>query len=174
MPNELARGKVHVNNENCQIAANRVSFYVEQRVSITADHHSHVHVTRLLNRTIEGPAAGQGDWSADMELNLAEIKYEVPKMKKKKGVQKPISNEDAFMMAGVQSACHGKRVKNEYFLCVLVEYDGCTCCVNLPDSRMPMTIIPIVNPACFGFQAPVEGWEPYHLGAFVLNLQNLD
>ena len=29
MPNEIAKGKVHVNNENCQIAASDVSFYVE-------------------------------------------------------------------------------------------------------------------------------------------------
>ena len=80
-------------------------------------------------------------------------------MKKKKGVQKPISKEDAFMMAGVQSACHGKRVKNEYFLCVLVEYDGCVCCVDLPDSRMPMTIIPIVNL----FQIYFDGHNRFHL-----------
>mmetsp|Transcript_22556 Transcript_22556/g.27886 ORF Transcript_22556/g.27886 Transcript_22556/m.27886 type:complete len:106 (+) Transcript_22556:816-1133(+) len=105
-----------------------------------------------------------------MELNLAEIKYEVPKEKKKKGVMKPLSKEDVFMMAGIQAACHGKRVSNEYFLCVLVEYDGCVCCVNLPDSRMPMTIIPIVDPSCFGFMPPAQGWEPAHLGGFRLDL----
>jgi len=107
-----------------------------------------------------------------MELNLNEIRYEVAGTKKKNGVMKPISKEDQFMMAGLQAACHAKKISNEYFLCVLVEYDGCTCCVDLPDSRMPMTIIPIVNPACFGFQPPTGGWEPMALGGFQLNLQN--
>ena len=109
-----------------------------------------------------------------MDLDLSQIRYEVPKQKKKKGVMKPLSREDAFMMAGVQPACHAKKIVNEYFLCVLVEYDGCTCCVDLPDSRMPMTIIPIINPACFGFVPPAQGWEPYPLGAFRLNLTAYD
>ena len=91
-------------------------------------------------------------------LDLSKIKYDVADFKKKKGVQKKISPEDAFMMAGVQSACHSKKIKNEYYLCVLVEYDGCVCCVDLPDSRTKMTIIPLINPACFGFTPPESGW----------------
>lgn len=172
VPTEMCRGKVHVDNSNCQIAANRVSFYIEQRLRVEAGHHSHTYSKRLVNKTIEGPAAGQGEWFSDMELNLNDIRYEVAKEKKKNGVMKPISKEDQFMMAGLQAACHAKKIKNEYFLCVLVEYDGCTCCVNLPDSRMPVTIVPIVNPACFGFQPPAEGWAPNMLGAFTLNLQH--
>ena len=73
-------------------------------------------------------------------------------------------------MAGVQAATHTKRITNEYFLCVLVEYDGCTCCVDLPDSRMPLTILPLINPECFGFQPPATGWAPYALGSFQLSL----
>lgn len=109
-----------------------------------------------------------------MQLNLAEIKYEVAGTKKKKGVEKPVSKEDMFMMQGIQAATHAKRLSNNYFLCVLVEYDGCVCCVDLPDSRTPLTIIPIVNPACFGFTAPESGWAPYQLGAFNVNLNHYD
>ena len=54
IPTEFARGKIFVNNENCQIAAERVSFYIEQRLRIKADieqgvdqavevHHHHEH-----------------------------------------------------------------------------------------------------------------------------------
>ena len=86
-----------------------------------------------------------------MVLDLSKIKYEVAAQKKKKGQMKAVSKEDAFTMASVQAATHGKKIKNEYFLCVLVEYDGCTCCVDLPDSRMPLSIIPLVNPNCVGF-----------------------
>lgn len=59
---------------------------------------------------------------------------------------------------------------NEYFLVIELEYDGCTCCANLPDARMPFTIVPLVNPACFGFQPP-NGWEPYMLGSFNMDFQ---
>ena len=119
-----------------------------------ADGHHHVIRKQLVNRTLEGPKAGEGDWFRDMELNLNEIRYEVPKQKKKKGQMKPISREDAFMMAGLQPACHAKYISNEYFLCVLVDFDDCACCLDLPDSRMPMTIIPFIDPTCFGFQPP--------------------
>jgi len=67
------------------------------------------------------------------------------------------------MMAGVQPACHGGYISNDYFICIELAYDGCTCCSNLPDSRMMMTIVPIVNPACFGFQPP-DAYMPISLG----------
>ena len=109
-----------------------------------------------------------------MNLDLSKIKYEAITVKKKNGVEKAVSKEDQFMMSGVQAACHGKKVSNEYFLCVLVEYDGCTCCVDLPDSRSHLTIIPIVNPECFGFKPHESGWAPYHLGNFVLDIRHAD
>ena len=105
-----------------------------------------------------------------MSLDLSKIKYEVIGQKKKKGVTKEVSPEDRFMMSGVQSATHSKRITNEYFLCVLVEYDGCTCCVDLPDSRAPLTIIPLINPECFGYQPPSNGWAPMALGMFTVSL----
>jgi hypothetical protein len=71
--------------------------------------------------------------------------------KKRKGVTVQISPEDQFMMEGAQAACHGRHVVNEYFLKIELSYDGCTCCSNLPDASMPLTIVPIVNPNCFGF-----------------------
>ena len=86
-----------------------------------------------------------------MDVHLDKIKYEVQEFAKKKGVQKKISPEDVYLMAGIQPACRGKHCTNEYFLCVEVKYDGCVCCVDLPDSRMPLTIVPLVNPMCFGF-----------------------
>ena len=42
-------------------------------------------------------------------------------------------------------------------LVVKCSYDGCTCCSNLPDSDMQLSIVPMVNPECFGFQPP-GGW----------------
>lgn len=173
MPNEFAEGDIKINNEHCQLNVAHVRFYVEQRLTVRIGHHSHTYTNKLIERTADNPpAAGQADWSQHMALNLAEIKYEVQKEKKKKGVTKPVSKEDQFMMSGVQAACNAKRISNHYFLCVLVEYDGCVCCVDLPDSRTPLTIIPIVNPACFGFEAPASGWAPYDLGMFNVDIRH--
>jgi hypothetical protein len=89
-----------------------------------------------------------------MTLDLSTIKYEVPEMKKKKGKQIKVSPEDMFMLKSIQPACHSRHITNEYFIVIELGYDGCTCCSNLPDARTPFTIVPLVNPACFGFQPP--------------------
>ena len=89
--------------------------------------------------------------------------------KKKKGKQKKISKEDKFQMASLQPACHTPKFSNEYFLSVDVSYDGCVCCIDLPDAKMPMTIVPIVNPECFGFTPPAD-FSPQELGQFAVNL----
>ncbi len=72
---------------------------------------------------------------------------------------KKISDEDKFMMASLQPACHTKKFSCEYYLSVTTEYDGCVCCVDLPDAKMKMTIVPLVNPMCFGF-VPGADWNP--------------
>jgi len=104
-----------------------------------------------------------------MKLDLSKIKYEVADEKKKKGKMKKISDEDKFMMASLQPACHTKKFSCEYYLCVRTEYDGCICCVDLPDAKMKMTIVPLVNPDCFGFKTP-DDWNPTELGEFNIDL----
>ena len=49
LPNEIAEGHVKVNNENCQLNAHRVSFYVEQVLTVHAEGHSHTYRNRLVN-----------------------------------------------------------------------------------------------------------------------------
>lgn len=121
----------------------------------------------MLEQSVPGPAAGAAEWHENLALNLANVHCDaVPDKKKKKGVEKTISPEDKFIMAGLQAACHTKKLTNDYYLCVDVEYDGCTCCENLPDSRMPMTIVPLINPNLVGFLPPATGWVPIPLGNF--------
>ena len=73
------------------------------------------------------------------------------------------------MMASVQPATHSRFITNEYFLCTRTAYSGCTCCSDLPDARLPLTIVPMVNPACFGFQPP-DDYEPMDIGFFKCDL----
>lgn len=74
------------------------------------------------------------------------------------------------MMAGVQSACHGKLIENDYFLKIELGYDGCTCCSNVPDASLPISIVPVMNPQLFGYQPP-NGWLPNNLGFFKIDFQ---
>lgn len=69
---------------------------------------------------------------------------------------KPVSLEDAFQMSQAQPASHGKLVTNEYFLAVRTDFEGCTCCATLPNTRIPLIIVPVVNPHAYGFQAPPD------------------
>ena len=101
LPNEQARGTIKINNEHCQLNAHRVSFYVEQVLTIHVGHHSHTHRHRLTEQRVEGPHARVADWHTALALDLSKIKYDVAATRMKKGRQKAISPEDSFLMAGV-------------------------------------------------------------------------
>lgn len=61
------------------------------------------------------------------------------------------------MLTGLQPGIsNGTFVKNAYHLEVAAKYDGCHCCVDYPKSTQPMTIVPLVNPAFFGYSVPSE------------------
>lgn len=50
MPNEIAAGEIKINNEHCQLGVSRVSFYVEQVLTVRCGHHSHTYRNRLVER----------------------------------------------------------------------------------------------------------------------------
>ena len=81
-----------------------------------------------------------------MEVDLRTIKYNAPTQKKKKGVQKAISVEDQFMMSNMAPKCTGHHITNEYYLTVRCQFDGCVCCSAMPHARVPITIVPMINP----------------------------
>ena len=85
-------------------------------------------------------------------------------------MEKKISPEDRFQMASLQPTCHTKAFTNDYFFRVVTKFEGCVCCNKRLDARMKMTIVPIVNPACFGFK-PGNDFNPTEVGSFSLNLR---
>ena len=91
-----------------------------------------------------------------MELDLRTIKYNAPENKKKKGVTKPLSIEDRFMIENMQAKCSGTLVKNEYIKTVRCAFAVCTCCSQLPVARITLTIVPIINPQVWGYQQPQD------------------
>jgi hypothetical protein len=119
--------------------------------------HRFNHTYTLANREQNGVAARtNANEPRLLELDLKTIRYTAPASRKKKGVVKPLSIEDRFMMENMQPRCNGSLVKNEYFLTVRCGYDGCTCCSSLPVCRVPITIVPIINPQVWGYQQPAD------------------
>lgn len=118
-----------MNNANCNVALQHVRLALEQEISIHADGH-HWRTTRELTRKEEhGVGARHATVEErNLELDLKTIRFEVPPQKKKKGVMKPLSQEDIFMMQNMQPATHGAHITNEYFLAVRCNFEGCLCC----------------------------------------------
>lgn len=93
-----------------------------------------------------------------MELNLGNIRYAVDptKRKKKPGIFSGFetvnrSPEEMFMLTQLSPACHSPHITNEYFLNTNVKFDGCMCCSSVPSISIPLTVIPMTNPATYGF-----------------------
>jgi len=93
-----------------------------------------------------------------MQIDLKTVHYKPPEMRKKKGQQIAWSPEDIFMMQNMQAKTTGRHVKNNYYLVVRCTYSGCTCCSRLPLSRIPLTIVPVINPQCWN--APQQDFNP--------------
>lgn len=170
-PNERIEGHIAVNNEHCQIDCSNVHFAVESKLNFHIPGFmgwgtSCKTVERdLIKENHKGPEHGCCDWSKNVDLDLSHVKMPdlVDKKDKKSGGRKALSAQDAFMVKGIQSACHGKFFTCEYFLVAETTYDGCTCCAELPHAKMPISIEPLSNPDCHGFQPPHD-WEPRHHG----------
>lgn len=125
---------------------------VQQEITITAHGHSFRDVITLIDKHEAGVHARTAEVQHKyLEVNLAHITYAAPQSRKKKGAIKNFSAEDIFQMSMIQPATHGTHIHNEYFLRVYCSYEGCTCCASLPHASIPLNIVPIVNPACYGF-----------------------
>jgi len=96
------------------------------------------------------PARAPNNEQKLMEIDLRTVSpYNPPATRKKGGKQRPWSSEDLFMMRNLQAKCTGRHIENNYFLSVRCRFAGCTCCSNLPVTRIPLTIVPIMNPTAW-------------------------
>ena len=108
-------------------------------------------------------AAGAALTTKQMQLNLAAVQYTCNHMKRKRG--KARTPEEIFMLSQMAPACHSRYTTNDYYLNVNVKYNATNCCSKLPDISIPLTVIPMTNPATYGFLEP-QGYAPFELGYF--------
>ena len=156
-PHEVCKAHVHLDNARCNVNLNEVRLAIEQDLEVHADGQTYRNLFTLADRHEQGVPANHGSVEKrKLEVDLKSIRYEVPHERKRKGVMKAVSPEDLYMMQNMQPACHGHNVKNEYFLAVRCSYSGCTCCSAQPYARIPLTIVPVFNPQCYGYQQPAD------------------
>lgn len=155
-PQDKAIADCKIDNSECKIDCKEVKLEILMSGKICIDGHEE-HIEQCLpkaHKSCEGPKAGE-KWDEKMEIDLSKIKYEPTLQKKgKDGKKKNTSEEDRWMMSQVQPATrNAKYFKMRYYANVKTTFDGCTC-DETPDCDTPMTIVPMVNPAMFGFQPP--------------------
>eukprot|EP00347_Sterkiella_histriomuscorum_P001387 403372231 len=156
-PNEKAHSKVTLDNSKCNLNMKNVRMAVEQNIHIQAEGFTFADTITLVQKQEGGVHAKQDNKvDKELEVDLNSIRYPAPETKKKHGKVVPVSLEDAFQMSQMQPACHGHLVRNEYFIAVRTDFEGCTCCTTFPSVKTPLVVLPIVNPQCFGFAAPPD------------------
>lgn len=105
-----------------------------------------------------GPKAGE-KMEIPLEIDLSKIKNKVKGERRKKGKMKKYSEEDKFMMAGVQPESNSPFTKNCFWISATANFDQYCASGGQVGAALPMSIVPVVNPACFGFQPP-NNWMP--------------
>ena len=147
-PHEVCKAYINVDNSNCNLNMEHVSLSLEQELTLTAGGHRFSHTFPLTTSLQPGVhARANKDEQRVMEIDLKNVApYNPPTHRKKAGQQKQFSVEDLFMLRNLQAKCSGAHIQNNYFLSVRCRFAGCTCCSNLPVTRIPLTIVPIINP----------------------------
>ena len=77
------------------------------------------------------------------------------------------------MMEAAQPGSHGGTIQVDYSLQTHTAYDTCCSCDVTPAGVLPLTIVPLVNPECFGFQPP-SGWMPMDHGTKQIKIHKKD
>jgi hypothetical protein len=161
MPYETARAQVNIDNSDCKLDCTEVAMDIvmELKMDVGGHHYSYKESLKGAHDKKTGPKAGEKDWHKEMLVDLSNIKYEqIADRKAKDGSRKPYSPDDKFMMSQIQPATRrAKKFSARYYSVVETKFDGCTCCNETPDAKVPMTIVPMVNPNSFGF-APPNNW----------------
>lgn len=159
-PTDVCKATVNVNNSQCNLNINHVRLAIEQDLRLTTSPgggHSNNETFVLQNQDYPGVAARGADKEPrPLEVDLKQIKYVVAASRKKKGVDKPLSVEDRYMLENIAANCKGRLITNQYFLTVRCDFAGCTCCSRTPVCRIPITIVPIINPQVWGYQQPQD------------------
>lgn len=158
-PDDKASAIVQADNTKSQLKIKEIEFEIIQEIYLNGSHwHGQFEILENQDRSGVKPFE-KGDMKK-MELDLNKIKYKTnPYLVKSKGLFSDtyydLTPDEEFFMSGMAPQCHSLYIHNEYFLNVNIKYSACNyCCSAEPTQRIPLTILPRVNPSTYGFEAP--------------------
>lgn len=165
--NEQAFANVTVDNSQCNLPINQISFNIIQHLRIVAPGRDYNGEYTCLSdkRNVSINPRHPEHIMHQFVLNLVDIKYKVNPIRQTGNKQR--SPEEMFMMQQMAPAVHSRHIKNDYYLQASVSYDGCIC-GNMPQIRIPLTVIPMTHMDSYGFLEPV-GYAPVELAYFKLD-----
>jgi len=77
----------------------------------------------------------------------------------------PLNEDEKQFYSRLAGACHTQYITNSYFLTAYPVFVGCDCCRASNEEKIPVSIIPVGDPASYGFPEPV-GYAPVDMGYF--------
>ena len=166
---EAIEGEVHIDNSLCKVRVSKITFSLQQVLRMNIGQQFREETNTIWSQDIKGPPAlHTKEFEQALNIDLSELQYEeVDKFKQKKGIEKPLDIDDKFQMQCLQASCHTPNFSINYYLSLQTTYSGCICCFDLPEIRININIMPIINPATFGFEA-AEDFQPEDLGTFTI------
>ena len=98
-PHETVEADVKIDQKDCKVDMTKIALRLEQRMTMKADGFSKVYNKVLISHNYDGVKAGEDDpVKKELKLDLSKLKKKnMPKKKKKKGVEKDTSPEDIFL-----------------------------------------------------------------------------
>ncbi|CDW71388.1 UNKNOWN [Stylonychia lemnae] len=173
---ENCRAEIKIDNSKCNINITDSRLAIEQHIYIKAGWDVFRNVYTLGERYGKEVRARDAQISNQViDLPLSTIRYEVHEEKKKDGSMKIYSDQEKFLMGQLQAASHGKQLTNEYFVAIRCNYQGCTCCRELPHIKVPVAILPTEVPDLMRQQTEVErpdDYNPIYYKAYEFDLTN--
>jgi len=163
-PYEIAKCFIEVNNKECQIPIESVTFKLKRKVwAKSSDGHIlHLGDATMATQSFSGCAAGEAKPKEHCTLDLNTARESNPYYIEKNRSGKPSYEEEdlAIQREPLQATAIGQIVQVKYYLEILCNYGGLDCCRNLPECELPMTIyaeqLKVPPP-----QPPIpQGWAP--------------
>ena len=84
----------------------------------------------------------------------------------------PLSEDEKQFYSRLAGACQSEHITNSYFLKAIPVFVGCDCCGNPCEEKIPISILPVGDPASYGFPEPV-GYAPIDIGYYKIGQINV-
>ena len=155
----------------CNSSMNEISLEIMQIFTIKMDEHCFTDAIVLMRQNSEGPTRRKKYFAKPFELDLCQIKMQEESAEN----QEPLSLEEQFFKVHVQPENYTSNlIRNVYKLRTVVKFDNANCCDDdFPVNGINLSIVPTVNPVCFGFKPP-EGFAPFNLAYIQFPVKDYD